>query len=273
MKKILGRYDLTVTVKSQLADSSLIAITATELCKFDAETNRFYMHSEYPLLVFLTNRTEPVRVTFRDYPYKRSQIVLPNFYLEFASDGTVTNYQNAEMRDFWGNDGISGSLPNDFKLDVETLDRISFETVEVISPKVVSFDSTNRFVNTGIQYNRTPIEVPIEKIFSSVPTDFNVKISELDVNLTIFDLLRRIPGLVVQPGFVGFRSSSSFQGGAHPAAVSIDGYFTDDAESIYTILDSLNVRDIATLGAIKYGNGAIYGVRGGNGVIVITTKK
>lgn len=273
MKKILDRYDLSVTVKSQLADSSLVACKANELCKFDAETNRFYLQSEYPLLVFITKRTEAVRLTFTDYPYKRSQVVLPNFYLEFAADGTVTNYRNAEMRDFWGNDGVSGSLPNDFKPDTESIDRISFETLEVINPKMASLDSTNHLSMKGIQFNRTTIVVPEEKVFGSVPTDFNVKIGENDVNLTIFDLLRRIPGMIVKAGFVGFSSSVSLKGGNQPAALSLDGYFTDDGDVVMSLLNTINVRDVASLGAIKYGNAAIYGVRGGNGVIVITTKK
>ncbi|WP_158561352.1 carboxypeptidase-like regulatory domain-containing protein [Emticicia sp. C21] len=273
MRKILDLYDGFVTVKSQLADSSLIACTTTELCKFDPETNRFYLHSEYPLLVFLTKRTEPVRLTFKDYPYKRSQIVLPNFYLEFAADGTVTNYQNAEMRDFWGKDGISGTLPNDFKPEAESLDRVDFEMLEVMSPKTTNIDTTNRFTSNGIVLNRTPIEVPAEKGIGSISNDFNIKISEMDMHLTIFDLLRKIPGLIVRSDFVGFRSSTSFQGGLQPAAISIDGNFTDDPAIVISLLNSINVREIASLGAIKYANGAIYGARGGNGVIVITTKK
>lgn len=273
MRKILDLYDGFVTVKSQLADSSLIECKATEICKFDPETNRFYLHSEYPLLVFLTKRTEPVRLTFKDYPYKRSQIVLPNFYLEFAADGTVTNYQNAEMRDFWGKDGISGTLPNDFKPDAQNVDRIDFETLELMSPKMTSIDTTNRFVSNGIILNRTPIEVSAEKSIGNLSNDFNVKIREGDMHLTIYDLLRRIPGLIVRSGFVGFGGSMSLKGGAQPAALSLDGVFTDNAELVITLLENLNIREIETLGAIKYGNGAIYGARGGNGVIVITTKK
>ncbi|RYU96120.1 carboxypeptidase-like regulatory domain-containing protein [Emticicia agri] len=273
MRKILDIYDAYVTVKSQLEDSSLVAVKAAELCKFDAITNHFYLHSEFPLLVFLTKRTEALRLTFKDYPYKRSQIVLPNFYLEFAKDGTITNYQNAELRDFWDNEGISGSLPNDFTLDNESLNRISFENVEALTIKPLGIDTTNRFVNTGIQFNKAQIEVPEEKPSGIISNDFNVKIHESDMGLTIFDLLRRIPGLTVKSDFIGFRSSTSFQGGLQPAAISIDGNFTDDPNTIMSLLNNINVREIATLGAIKYGNGAVYGARGGNGVIVITTKK
>lgn len=279
MHKILDHYDAQVTIKSQVEDSSLVAVKATELCKFDVETNRYYLHSDYPLLVFLTHRNEPVALTFKDYPYKRSQIVLPNFYLEFARDGMITNYQNAEIRDFWSNEGVSSSLPNDFALDKENLERISFETVEMISPKTINIDSTKQIAYNGIQFNRTQIEATLEKNYLGVLTDFNVKINEQDINQTIFDLLRRIPGLQVRFDnntglyFIGFASSSSFKGGAQPVALSIDNYFTDDISIINTLLNSLPVREVATLGAVKYGNAAAYGARGGNGVVVITTKK
>lgn len=279
MIKILDRYDASVTVKSQLADSSLIACTDTELCKFDPETNRFYLHSDYPLLVFLTNRTEAVRLTFKDYPYKRSQIVLPNYYLEFTADGTITNYKNAEMRDFWGNEGLSGSLPNDFVLNENNIDKLSFDAVEQLEVKSIKIDSTNKFLTNGIQFNRKPIEIAEEKSGTKLLLDYNIKINQNDTDYTIYDLLRKIPGLIVRGNpvdggyFIGFSGAQSFKGGSLPAAFSIDNYFTDDPQIINSLLGTLNVRDVDSIGAIKYGNGAFYGARGGNGVIVITTKK
>lgn len=279
MRKILESYEAKTTIASQLADSSLIAVKAKDLCKFDAETNHYYLHSEYPLLVFLKNRTEAVPLTFKDYPYKRSQIVLPNLYLEFAKGGTVTNYQNAEMRDFWGTEGVASSLPNDFVLNKEDIDRINFETLEVMVPKGVNIDTTKQITYNGIQFNRTQIEVPVEKNYLSVPTDFNVKIRDQDLSLTIFDLFRRIPGLQVRFDnntgnyFIGFASSLSPKGGSQPIALSIDNIFTDNLSTINTLLGSLPVSEVATLGAVKYANTAAYGARGGNGVIVITTKR
>jgi len=39
------------------------------------------------------------------------------------------------------------------------------------------------------------------------------------------------------------------------------------------ILNNLNVRDIKSLGAVKYGNSAAFGARGANGTLVIVTNK
>jgi len=279
MAFILDNYDAFVTVESQIADSSFIACKASDLYKFDPQANRFYLHSELPLLVFLTKRTEPIRLTFKDYPFKRSQIVLPNFSLEFAVDGTITNYNGVEIRDFWGNEGLSSTLPNDFSFDEQSTDRISFETFDELKPRSLVADSTNRFDYNGIGLNRAQVELVQGKSYVSVPTDFNVRIYEKDENLTVFDLLRRIPSLVVRlkpetgDYFIGFPSSMSFQSGMQPAALLLDNYFTDDASQINNLLSTLQVRDIENLGAIKYSSGAAYGARGANGVIVITTKK
>lgn len=279
MASILDNYDALVTVESQIDNGSFIPCKASDLYKFDPQTNRFYLHSELPLLIFLTKRTEPIKLTFKDYPYKRSQIVLPNFSLEFAADGTITNYNDVELRDFWGNEGISSTLPNDFSFDEQSNDRISFETLEELSPRPILADSTNRFDYNGIGLNRSQVELVQEKSYASVPTDFNVRIYEKDENLTIYDLLRRIPSLVVRlkpetgDYFIGFAGAMSFQSGMQTAALLLDNYFTDDASQINNLLSTLQVRDIETLGAIKYSSGAAFGSRGANGVIVITTKK
>lgn len=285
MLKIQDIYDSFVTVKSELADSSLVTVKATEICKFDATVNRFYLHSDYPLLVFLTRRSEPLRLTFNDYPYKRSQIVLPNFYLEFAGDGTITNFQNTEIRDFWSYSGLSGSIPNDFNPDQRSVDRIDFDAVEVINPKPVNsiqptnLGIVNRFAANGMQFQRTTIETIKGNGYGSIANDFNVKMNEADYSLTIYDLLRRIPGMIVRYDpqsasyTAAFSSSMSFKSAIQPAALLIDGYLIDSPDRVSTALASINVRDIESLGAMKYSSTSIFGARGGNGVIVITTKK
>jgi hypothetical protein len=279
MRKIPEIYDNNVTVKSQVEDSSVVAVKSADLCKFDIEKNRYYLHSEYPLLVFLTNRNESSQNNFKDYPYKRSQIILKDFYLEFAKDGIITGNQQIELRDFWSQDGISGTLPDDFIMDKQNIDRLGFESVEEITPKPVNTEIVNRIATNGLQFNKEKIEIAEERNYLSVPTDFNVKISELDNNLTIFDLLRRIPGLQVRFDnntgnyFIGFAGSSSFSGGAQSVGLSIDNNFTTDLSTINTLLSTLQVRDIATLGAVKFSNASAFGARGGNGVIIITTRK
>ncbi|WP_259016953.1 carboxypeptidase-like regulatory domain-containing protein [Emticicia fluvialis] len=285
MLKIQDIYDTYVTVKSEVADSSLVSCTANELCKFDATANRFYLHSDYPLLVFLTHRNEPLRLTFIDYPYKRSQIILQNFYLEFTADGTITNDNNTEIRDFWAYRGLSGSLPDDFSPDLPNVNRIDFDAADIISTKpapnvqTVNPEIVNKLAGNGILFKKTTIEEEKATGYGSLANDFNVKILEQDMSLTIFDLLKRIPGMIVKydPNTAtytaAFSSAMSFKSAFQPAALLLDGNLVDNPERINTLLNSINVRDIQSLGAMKYSSASIFGARGGNGVIVITTKK
>ncbi len=61
------------------------------------------------------------------------------------------------------------------------------------------------------------------------------------------------------------RGTGSVLGGANPLYV-VDGVLTDDIRNI-------NNSDILTLDVLKDASAAIYGVRGANGVVIITTKK
>ena len=61
------------------------------------------------------------------------------------------------------------------------------------------------------------------------------------------------------------RGTGSVLAGANPLYV-VDGVLTDDIRNI-------NTADIVTLDVLKDASAAIYGVRGANGVVIITTKK
>lgn len=88
------------------------------------------------------------------------------------------------------------------------------------------------------------------------------------------DFLRRVPGVNVTGSannqMVTVRGISSINSGIEPLFV-IDG---QTVGSDYNHVNSmLNVRDIDYVRVLKGSDAAIYGVRGGNGVIVIATRK
>ncbi len=88
------------------------------------------------------------------------------------------------------------------------------------------------------------------------------------------DYLYRVPGVNVRGSgsnaVVTIRGINSFQSGIEPLFV-IDGQV---AGSSYSQVNSnLNVRDIDYVRVLKGSDAAIYGVRGGNGVIEIVTRK
>ncbi len=76
----------------------------------------------------------------------------------------------------------------------------------------------------------------------------------------------RVPGVDVNPnGTLQIRGQQTFQGPAE-ALIVVDGVITDD-------INTINPNQIHSVQVLKdAGSAAIYGSRGGNGVVLITTK-
>lgn len=97
---------------------------------------------------------------------------------------------------------------------------------------------------------------------------------DYDYNRTLADFLRRVPGVSVTGSVnnqtVTVRGINSITSGIQPLFV-VDG---QNLGSDYNrVNDMLNVRDIDYVRVLKGSDAAMYGVRGGNGVIVIATRK
>jgi hypothetical protein len=255
---------------------------------FDRETEEFIFYSEYPLMVFVTNRFNPIKI-FYDYPYYYSVVNLVNFHASFGENGWLSKPNGILINGYWGREGFANMLPDDYfpedfhQLD-STLAETNIRTIAAIAPRGFKTDSIplKEIITQGVVYDSKPVSELKEerKEFAIVSNDINVKISENDYNLSIFDLLRRIPGMVVtnvQGQYtIHFRSTNTNLGGGGGSitpALVLDGTFIDGEETVMNILNSLNVRDIKELGAVKYGNSAAFGSRGANGTIVITTNK
>ncbi|MDR1171621.1 MAG: TonB-dependent receptor plug domain-containing protein, partial [Bacteroidales bacterium] len=103
---------------------------------------------------------------------------------------------------------------------------------------------------------------PVRKSNMYSSADFSVTEADLEkFSLTdIYQVLMRIPGVMVSGRQVSIRGMGS------PLLV-IDGLPTEIED-----LDMINVYDVAQVDVLKGSNAAIYGSRGGNGVIIIFTK-
>lgn len=88
------------------------------------------------------------------------------------------------------------------------------------------------------------------------------------------DFLRKVSGVTVMGSGdnvrVNIRGSSSFYGTTEPLYV-VDGQPVGTSYS--EVNNMVNVREIDYVNVLKGSDAAIYGVRGGNGVIEIVTKK
>jgi hypothetical protein len=94
---------------------------------------------------------------------------------------------------------------------------------------------------------------------------------------SLFTALRsQVPGLNVVNGYLRIGSASNFMGASSTEPLLIlDGLqFTGGGgDSNYGRLQQINPEMVDRVDVIKYGSAAMYGTRGGNGVIIITTIK
>lgn len=109
-----------------------------------------------------------------------------------------------------------------------------------------------------------------DKLTYSV-SQLNVKENEMTSYTNIWDYMRsRVPGVVIGEASAGgtpsivIRGENSINSSTQPL-IMLDGMETDD-------ISGLNPNDVASISVLKDASASIYGSRGGNGVILITTK-
>lgn len=280
-----------ILLSQEILDGNFKELSAQDICFWNPETEQYILHSDRMLFIFALNRFDAKSV-FVDRPYKYSRLLLPNGYLSFNENGWITAPNGMTMYDFWGQEGFSNLLPNDYiPSDAPPVD--SLTTLQPIALKSQSLPmnfAAQRIqlslresmmaatVAQGVGYQRKE-SLKLEEKQTLVNLDYEVKIEERDNSRTVFDLLRRIPGLKVV--FNGSGYSISFLGnntnldgsGDSTPGLDIDGQFSDDPAFVMETLNSLTVRQIRKIGVVKYGNSAAYGARGAKGIIVIQTVK
>ena len=114
-------------------------------------------------------------------------------------------------------------------------------------------------------------KVPKSKLTNSV-SKVNIKEDEVSSYSTIYDYLRgRVAGLYVGPSSVGgtpemrIRGTNSINMSNQPLII-VDGVEM-------TNISWINPRDVRNVEVLKDAGSSIYGVRGANGVIIITTRQ
>lgn len=97
---------------------------------------------------------------------------------------------------------------------------------------------------------------------SAHPEQVNPQESRYASYSSIYDILREIPGVQVNGKTVVIRGASSINGSNDPLFV-VDG-------SVVNSIDYISPREVKRITVLKGADTAIYGVRGANGVILIT---
>jgi hypothetical protein len=94
-------------------------------------------------------------------------------------------------------------------------------------------------------------------------------------NNLVYAIQSRVPGLVVVNGYLRIGTASNFMGPSTTEPMLIvDGvqFTSGGTDSNYRRLMQINPEIVERVDVIRYGGAAIYGTRGGNGVIIVTTK-
>ena len=162
---------------------------------------------------------------------------------------------------------------------------VSFVGMQDVSAKVGASNTINFKLQQGNTLNEVVVQTNLgyyskdsRKLSSSISTISSEEITRQSPAITIANALQgQASGVQVtnangRPGagaFVSVRGAVSITGGDASAIYVVDGAFVGSSE-----VSALNSGDIESVSVLKDGaSAAIYGVRGANGVVVITTKK
>lgn len=183
--------------------------------------------------------------------------------------------------------GVQTNLDGKYSIKAKTGDVLIFSFVGMTdaSKTVGASNTLNVSLQDGVSLNEVVVQTNLgyfskdsRKVSSSVSTVSADEIAKQSPALTIQNALQgQAAGVQVtaqngKPGaaaYVTVRGAVSITGGTAEAIYVVDGAFVSGTEA-----SALSSNDIESVSILKDGaSAAIYGIRGGNGVVVITTKK
>lgn len=126
-----------------------------------------------------------------------------------------------------------------------------------------NIEQAERYVNVGYGY------VSSKELLYAVSnaSSNDISFSKYD---TVLDAIQgQFPGVMVSNGQIIVRGTSTLMGVQGDAAlVVIDGAISNTSDLI-----TVSPHDVASIDVLKDGSSSVYGSRGANGVVIITTKK
>ena len=286
MKTTREFYLTKIPLEREVTSGNFAPVTADSVCLFDQTRGYFMLHSKYPLLVFQRRQYNSASV-FSDYPFKYSQIVLPNLYCSFTENGWLLTPNGITIHDAWAREGFAEMLPIDFPSPENETAPTQVALIQTTGPAVTAGVPDLKLPAIETQQTQLDKEGLIQtegkKDDGPVKPDYTLSISESDNSGSVFDLLKKIPGLRVTfdaasnsykihfiENNTNIHANADFD---NTVALMLDNVFYSGAETVIPILNALTVRDIKSISAVRYGNSAAFGARGGNGILLITTHK
>ena len=103
-----------VLIRHEINEGRLKPLEDSKICFRDSTKNEYRLISTKTLLIIHTN--QPIeRSIFVDYPYEFSTITMPYNYITFTKNGWIKNYNGVLFKNFWGREGFSNLLPDDYR--------------------------------------------------------------------------------------------------------------------------------------------------------------
>ena len=182
--------------------------------------------------------------------------------------------------------GVQTDIDGKYAISAKTGDVLvySFVGASDVTKVVGSANTINAKLQTGVSLSEVVVtnlgylSKDSRKLSSSVSTVSNEELTRQSPTITVVNALQgQAAGVQVtsangKPGanaYVTIRGAVSITGGSAQATYVVDGAFVSGTEA-----SALAASDIESVNVLKDGAAAaIYGVRGANGVVVITTKR
>lgn len=255
------KQKVSLNVKSVSLSDALTQLLAASNIRFEIKGSQIIL---YPKKANQPSTKKPKKITGRVIDENNEPLIGVTLYVKGSKNGTITDINGNFSIQADNNDVITisyvGYNPKEYAVSLLgegsqiVLDQSSQQMKEVM---VVAYGTQKRASVVGAI---TTIE----------PAKLNISTSRSLSN----DLAGNIAGIIGvqrsgEPGYDNsefwIRGISSFQGGQSPL-VLVDG--------IERSLNDIDIAEIATFSVLKDASAsAVYGVRGANGVILITTKK
>lgn len=183
---------------------------------------------------------------------------------------------NAEIKVLSSKELVLTDSVGNFKVSCLLNDKIKITAKGFNTEKVrIDENTTEVFINLMFKSSEKNLDIAVgyghikEKDKSYAITNIrNNKNNDFSMYSNILDLIViSSPSIIISGGNLIIRGESSIKGSS-AALIVIDGI-----DSSMSQLTALSPRIVKSVDILKGGAAAIYGARGGNGVIIITTKR
>ena len=187
----------------------------------------------------------------------------------FVLNATNKNGKNNTKLIYRKDEYPLASNPDNFHMNVSQPSLNYIENSRNRHDDAVVYGNAKRFMLEEVKIRQSKKRILDESYHSSSlsgPGNADQVMSRKELNQVGGSLITRLNGRLRGITFIGNKPALTGYGDGNPMLVVVDGFYP-------SLLDMVNPNDIETVEVLKFNNAAIYGMAGGHGVLVITTRQ